>query len=321
MNYRHAYHAGNHADVFKHLVLARIFALLGRKDTPYAYLDSHSGVGLYDLQGDEASRTGEWQQGIARLWEREGLPEQLDDYLDVVRHLNPDGSLRYYPGSPELARRLTRAQDRVLLNELHPEDGRLLKANMAGERRVAVHQGDGWLLPRAFLPAPEKRAVLLIDPPFEQADELQRCVAALDEAIGRMRQTVVVIWYPIKDERQAQAFLPGPGTQRSAEAAACRAARASDRRRRALQWLRAGHRQSAVAAGGRTARPAALAGRGHGAEPGWLASRLAGGRIAVRPAGTPRCRPGRSSRWGSSPGTAGGRPRRNRTAARRRSRW
>ncbi len=136
MNYRHAYHAGNHADVFKHLVLARIFALLGRKDTPYAYLDSHSGVGLYDLQGDEASRTGEWEQGIARLWEREGLPEQLDDYLDVIRHLNPDGSLRYYPGSPELARRLTRAQDRVLLNELHPEDGRLLKANMAGERRV-----------------------------------------------------------------------------------------------------------------------------------------------------------------------------------------
>lgn len=198
MNYRHAYHAGNHADVFKHLVLARIFALLGRKDTPYAYLDSHSGVGLYDLQGDEASRTGEWEQGIARLWEREGLPEQLDDYLDVIRHLNPDGSLRYYPGSPELARRLTRAQDRVLLNELHPEDGRLLKANMAGERRVAVHQGDGWLLPRAFLPAPEKRAVLLIDPPFEQADELQRCVAALDEAIGRMRQTVVVIWYPIR---------------------------------------------------------------------------------------------------------------------------
>ncbi|PHJ08800.1 lactate dehydrogenase [Pseudomonas aeruginosa] len=171
MNYRHAYHAGNHADVFKHLVLARIFALLGRKDTPYAYLDSHSGVGLYDLQGDEASRTGEWEQGIARLWEREGLPEQLDDYLDVIRHLNPDGSLRYYPGSPELARRLTRAQDRVLLNELHPEDGRLLKANMAGERRVAVHQGDGWLLPRAFL-----------------------------------RQTVVVIWYPIKDERQLKRF-------------------------------------------------------------------------------------------------------------------
>ncbi|SDP07649.1 23S rRNA (adenine(2030)-N(6))-methyltransferase RlmJ [Pseudomonas jinjuensis] len=206
MNYRHAYHAGNHADLLKHIVLARLFALMARKDTPFAYLDSHSGVGLYDLWGDEASRTGEWQQGIARLWERDDLPELVGDYLQAVQALNPDGQLRYYPGSPELARRLTRPQDRLLLNELHPEDGRLLKSNMAGERRVAVHQGNGWHVPRAFLPAPEKRAVLLIDPPFEQADELERCVTALDEAIGRMRQTVVAIWYPIKDERQLKRF-------------------------------------------------------------------------------------------------------------------
>lgn len=206
MNYRHAYHAGNHADVFKHIALARIFALMARKDTPFAYLDSHSGVGLYDLLGDEASRTGEWESGIGRLWEREGLPELVQDYLEVVRALNPDGELEFYPGSPELARRLTRSQDRVLLNELHPEDGRLLKANMGGERRIAVHQGDGWLLPRAFLPVSEKRGVLLIDPPFEQPDDLERCVAALDEAIGRMRQTVVAIWYPIKDRRQLKRF-------------------------------------------------------------------------------------------------------------------
>lgn len=206
MNYRHAYHAGNHADVLKHIVLARIFALMARKDTPFAYLDSHSGVGLYDLLGDEASRTGEWESGIGRLWEREDLPELTQDYLDAVRALNPDGGLEYYPGSPELARRLTRPQDRVLLNELHPEDGRLLKANMAGERRISVHQGDGWLLPRAFLPVAEKRGVLLIDPPFEQPDDLERCVNALDEAIGRMRQTVVAIWYPIKDRRQLKRF-------------------------------------------------------------------------------------------------------------------
>ncbi|MEE9101251.1 MULTISPECIES: 23S rRNA (adenine(2030)-N(6))-methyltransferase RlmJ [Pseudomonas] len=206
MNYRHAYHAGNHADVFKHIALARIFALMARKDTPFAYLDSHSGVGLYDLLGDEASRTGEWESGIGRLWERDDLPELVLDYLEVVRALNPDGGLEFYPGSPELARRLTRPQDRVLLNELHPEDGRLLKANMGGERRIAVHQGDGWLLPRAFLPVSEKRGVLLIDPPFEQGDDLERCVAALDEAIGRMRQTVVAIWYPIKDRRQLKRF-------------------------------------------------------------------------------------------------------------------
>jgi len=206
MNYRHAYHAGNHADVLKHIVLARIFALMARKDTPFAYLDSHSGIGLYDLLGDEASRTGEWESGIGRLYERDDLPELLQDYLEVVRALNPDGGLEFYPGSPELARRLTRPQDRVMLNELHPEDGRLLKANMAGERRISVHQGDGWLLPRAFLPVSEKRGVLLIDPPFEQPDDLERCVTALDEAIGRMRQTVVAIWYPIKDRRQLKRF-------------------------------------------------------------------------------------------------------------------
>lgn len=206
MNYRHAYHAGNHADVLKHIVLARIFALMARKDTPFAYLDSHSGIGLYDLLGNEASRTGEWESGIGRLWERDDLPELLQDYLEVVRALNPDGGLEFYPGSPELARRLTRPQDRVMLNELHPEDGRLLKANMAGERRISVHQGDGWLLPRAFLPVSEKRGVLLIDPPFEQPDDLERCVTALDEAIGRMRQTVVAIWYPIKDCRQLKRF-------------------------------------------------------------------------------------------------------------------
>ena len=206
MNYRHAFHAGNHADVLKHLVISRIIALLARKETPFACLDSHAGVGLYDLQGDQASRTGEWLDGIGRLWGAADLPELTADYFGVLRALNPDGALRYYPGSPELERQLTRPQDRVLLNEKHPEDGRLLKDNMKGDRRVAVHLGEGWHVPRALLPVAEKRALLLIDPPFEKADELERCVTALNEAIGRMRQTVVAIWYPIKDERQLKRF-------------------------------------------------------------------------------------------------------------------
>ncbi|AOE87830.1 23S rRNA (adenine(2030)-N(6))-methyltransferase RlmJ [Pseudomonas sp. TCU-HL1] len=209
MNYRHAFHAGNHADVLKHFTLARLIALLSRKDAPFAYLDSHAGVGLYDLLGDQASRTDEWREGIGRLWDLPDLPAPMDDYLRVIHDLNPDGSLRYYPGSPELARRLTRPQDRVQLNEKHPQDGLLLKDNMAGDRRVAVHLGEGWHLPRAMLPAPEKRALMLIDPPFEQADELERCVTALKEAIGRMRQVVVVIWYPIKDQRQLKRFYQG----------------------------------------------------------------------------------------------------------------
>jgi 23S rRNA (adenine2030-N6)-methyltransferase len=209
MNYRHAFHAGNHADVLKHLVISRIIALLSRKEAPFAYLDSHAGVGLYDLQGDQATRTGEWLEGIGRLWDAPDLPEATADYFGVLRTLNPDGALRYYPGSPELASQLTREQDRVLLNEKHPEDGQLLKDNMKGDRRVAVHLGEGWHVPRALLPVAEKRALLLIDPPFEKADELERCVTALDEAIGRMRQTVVAIWYPIKDERQLKRFYQG----------------------------------------------------------------------------------------------------------------
>ncbi|NWL80755.1 23S rRNA (adenine(2030)-N(6))-methyltransferase RlmJ [Pseudomonas taiwanensis] len=209
MNYRHAFHAGNHADVLKHFTLARLIALLSRKEAPFAVLDSHAGVGLYDLLGDQASRTDEWREGIGRLWDLPDLPAPMADYLRVIHELNPDGSLRYYPGSPELARRLTRPQDRLQLNEKHPEDGQLLKDNMAGDRRVAVHLGEGWHLARALLPVPEKRALMLIDPPFEQADELERCVTALKEAIGRMRQTVVAIWYPIKDQRQLRRFYQG----------------------------------------------------------------------------------------------------------------
>lgn len=206
MNYRHAFHAGNHADVFKHLCLSRLIALLSRKDAPFAFLDSHAGVGLYDLKGDQASRTGEWQEGIGRLWAAKNVPALAADYLDVVRALNPEGALRYYPGSPELARQLSRPQDRLQLNEKHPQDGLLLKDNMKRDRRVAVHLGEGWHVPRALLPTAEKRALLLIDPPFEEEDELARCALALKESISRMRQTIVAIWYPIKEQRTLRRF-------------------------------------------------------------------------------------------------------------------
>jgi 23S rRNA (adenine2030-N6)-methyltransferase len=206
MNYRHAFHAGNHADVFKHLVLSRLFALMSRKEQPFAYLDTHAGVGLYDLQGDQASRTGEYLEGVSRLWQAENPPELTADYLRVLRKLNPEGELRYYPGSPELARRLARQQDSLQFNEKHPEDGLALKDNMKRDPRVAVHRGEGWHVPRALLPTPEKRAIMLVDPPFEQSDELQRCARSIKEAIARMRQIVVVVWYPIKDERSMRRF-------------------------------------------------------------------------------------------------------------------
>jgi len=207
MNYRHAFHAGNHADVFKHIVLTRILALMSRKEQPFAYLDTHAGIGLYDLQGDQATRTGEWIEGIGRLWDATDLPGLASDYMDVIKHMNrKTGELRYYPGSPELARRSTRERDRVLLNEKHPEDGALLKDNMKFDRRVAVHLGEGWHVPRALLPVHEKRAVMLIDPPFEQLDEMKRCSVALKEAVSRMRQTVAAIWYPVKDQRALKRF-------------------------------------------------------------------------------------------------------------------
>ncbi|MCL7461820.1 23S rRNA (adenine(2030)-N(6))-methyltransferase RlmJ [Pseudomonas sp. NW5] len=206
MNYRHAFHAGNHADVLKHAVLCRLLNLLTRKDKPLACLDSHAGIGLYDLLGPEAQKTDEWREGIGRLWLAEDLPPILAEYREQVRALNPDGAPRYYPGSPEIARALSRECDRVLLNEKHPEDAALLKDNMAGTRRVKVQQADGWLMPKALLPVAEKRALLLIDPPFEEVGDLERCVEALKTAIARMRQTVVMIWYPIKDERQLKRF-------------------------------------------------------------------------------------------------------------------
>lgn len=215
MNYRHAFHAGNHADVLKHWVLSRVLRLLQRKETPCAYVDTHAGVGLYDLRGPQARRTDEWRQGIGLLWAAEQPPALLADYLQQVAELNAPSGQRYYPGSPELVRRLSRAQDRLYLNEKHPQDGQLLKANMAADGRVKVHLGEGWHVPRALLPTAEKRVVVLIDPPFEQVDELSRCVQALDEAIGRMRQSIVLIWYPIKDERQLKRFYQGLSRSRA----------------------------------------------------------------------------------------------------------
>ncbi|MFT0211408.1 23S rRNA (adenine(2030)-N(6))-methyltransferase RlmJ [Pseudomonas sp. F1_0610] len=206
MNYRHAFHAGNHADVFKHSVLVYCFELMAHKEAPIAYLDSHSGIGLYDLHGSEAGRTGEYLQGIQRIWQSDDTPASMQGYLQLIKQMQPETELRFYPGSPEVARSLSRAQDRLQLNEMHPEDSVKLKGNMRLDRRVTVHQGDGWHTPKALLPTQQKRLLMLIDPPFEKEDELKRCVQALQEAVQRMRQAVVIIWYPVKDQKQLKHF-------------------------------------------------------------------------------------------------------------------
>lgn len=206
MNYRHSFHAGNHADVLKHAVLLRMLSLMQGKETPLCYLDSHAGTALYDLHGDDAERTGEYLGGIGRLWQQTDLPELLGAYRDAVARYNTDGQLRLYPGSPQLIADRLREQDRMIVSELHPEDAAILKEHYAGEPRIAVHHRDGYELPKAFLPVPEKRALWLLDPPFEKGDDLERCISAVQIAISRMRQTVIALWYPIKDQRLLQDF-------------------------------------------------------------------------------------------------------------------
>ena len=204
MNYRHGFHAGNHADVLKHVALLAICNALTAKPAPIFALDTHAGRGLYQLTGDQATRTGEAEGGIGRL--RRGLGPAIDRYLDAVAACRARDGGDAYPGSPWLLAYALRAQDRIAACELQAEEAHALKANFADEPRIAVHARDGYAAMKALLPprfgdTRFNRGLVLIDPPFEQADELKRCTVAVKEAIGRMRQTVAVIWYPIKDQR------------------------------------------------------------------------------------------------------------------------
>ena len=211
MNYRHAFHAGNFADVLKHAVLARIVEYMKRKEAAFRVIDTHAGVGLYDLSSDEAGRTGEWETGIARLM---GIPapapvaDLLAPYLDVVRALNPEG-LNLYPGSPLVTRRLLRRQDRLTAIELHPADAALLKSNFAGDHQVRVIELDGWLALGAHLPPKERRGLVLIDPPFEKPDEFATILKGVAKAHRRWPGGTYAIWYPIKKTGDVERFREG----------------------------------------------------------------------------------------------------------------
>jgi 23S rRNA (adenine2030-N6)-methyltransferase len=204
MNYRHAYHAGNFGDVLKHAVLASVLTYLKRKPQPIRIIDVHAGIGRYDLTGIEAGKTGEWHGGIGRLigGSAAPLPEAiaaiLTPYLDAVRALNHPGRIDTYPGSPLVARQLMRPEDRLVVNELHPEDRALLSAELGRDRQTKVLGMDAWTAVKAQLPPPERRGLLLIDPPYEQPDEMARAVGALDDASRRFATGIVLLWYPIK---------------------------------------------------------------------------------------------------------------------------
>lgn len=205
--YRHLFHAGNFADVFKHALLARLLVTLGRKDKPYCYVDTHAGLGRYDLRHPWAQKNAEWRDGIGRLWDRRDPAPELAPYLDAVRMENPDGSLRFYPGSPRIARRLVRPVDRLLLTELNRDDFESLRDLFAGDRRVTVHHQDGWQALKAFLPPKERRGLVLVDSSFDQAGEFDRLAHGLVEAHRRWATGVLALWYPLMEPPAMRRFL------------------------------------------------------------------------------------------------------------------
>jgi 23S rRNA (adenine2030-N6)-methyltransferase len=201
LNYQHAFHAGNFADVHKHAVLARIICYLKAKPAALRVIDTHAGAGRYDLRGAQASRGGEWQEGIARLLDRP-LPDEvralLAPYLDVVRNLNPGGVLRVYPGSPLVALALMRPQDRLVACELEPRAAASLKAVLR-DRRAKALALDGWTALGAYVPPKERRGVVLVDPPFEDAADFTRLASALAAAHRKWPTGIYLLWYPIKE--------------------------------------------------------------------------------------------------------------------------
>jgi 23S rRNA (adenine2030-N6)-methyltransferase len=212
MNYRHIYHAGNFADVFKHAILALCLDYLRQKPAPFRVIDTHAGVGRYDLAGVEAGKTQEWTDGIGRLIgvDAESIPPEaaaaLKPYLDFVRDMNARGAITSYPGSPCIIRQMMRPGDRLVVNELHPDDRALLASNFAGHAQVKVMGLDAWTALKALLPPKERRGLVLIDPPFEARGEFEKLAQALIEAHRRFATGTYLLWYPIKDAAEVAEF-------------------------------------------------------------------------------------------------------------------
>ncbi len=199
MNYQHIYHAGNFADVFKHVLLTLLLKSLHAKDTPFRYFETHAGGGRYDLQSAPAQQTGEYRDGIARLWARADAFPELADYLAAVRAANPGGKLRFYPGSPRIARSLLRSQDRMQLFELVPEECERLGREFGRDAQVRLQAQDGYAGLKAMLPPPERRGLVLMDPPYEAPTEFTQVFQALKMAHGRWASGMYALWYPIKE--------------------------------------------------------------------------------------------------------------------------
>jgi 23S rRNA (adenine2030-N6)-methyltransferase len=209
MNYQHAFHAGNFADVHKHVVLARILVHLRVKPAAFRVIDTHAGAGRYDLLASEATRGGEWQNGIKRLWEASPGPELrafLAPYLEAVAAVNPDGSLGTYPGSPAIAQTLLRVQDRLIACEIEPRTAGALKAALRADRRAKALAIDGWTALRAYVPPKERRGLVLVDPSYEENADFSRLSSELAVAQGKWPSGIFLLWYPIKDRAAPDAL-------------------------------------------------------------------------------------------------------------------
>lgn len=209
MNYRHAFHAGNFADVHKHAVLGRVLAHLRLKPAAFRVIDTHAGAGRYDLSGPEPARSGEWRRGIARVWEalRPGEPRTLlAPYFDAISALNPARAIRVYPGSPLIVQNLLRPQDRLIACELEPSAARALAAALRGDRRAKAIAIDGWTALGAYVPPKERRGLVLIDPPFEDAADFGRLSGVLAAAYRKWPTGIYMLWYPIKERAAPDAL-------------------------------------------------------------------------------------------------------------------
>jgi 23S rRNA (adenine2030-N6)-methyltransferase len=219
LSYRHAFHAGNHADVLKHMVIIQLMRYLGQKDPAYMVIDTHAGAGVYALDGDYASKNAEYETGIAKLWDRKDLPAMVKEYVDLVRSLNPSGKMRYYPGSPYCAEKTMREQDRLRLFEMHPSEVKVLEDNFrkleahaaaqgqrpaARGKRVMVYRGDGFQGLKALLPPPSRRGLVLIDPPYEDKRDYSHVAQVLADALTRFPTGTYAVWYPVLQRNESR---------------------------------------------------------------------------------------------------------------------
>ncbi|WP_294966595.1 23S rRNA (adenine(2030)-N(6))-methyltransferase RlmJ [uncultured Gilliamella sp.] len=207
LSYRHSYHAGNHADVLKHVVLTLCIEALKEKDKPFLYLDTHSGAGRYLLQSEHAEKTGEYLSGVNLIWQQPNTPDLLNTYISILKRYNPYQTLKYYPGSPLIAKQLLREQDKLNLTELHPTDYPLLRQEFNKDKRAKVLREDGFIQLKSKLPPVTRRGIILIDPSYEIKNDYYKIPSALFEAYKRFATGIYLIWYPVVSRTTTQRMI------------------------------------------------------------------------------------------------------------------